>query len=562
MTNKAIAQQLKLAGNLVELSGGNPFKARAFGSAARAVEKLEGPAADLAKAGTLDETYGIGKSIARDIAELVETGELASVTEMLAAIPPGLLDVLKVKGLGPKKVRALWQEIDITSLDDLQSAAVTGRLAELPGFGSKTAENVLSSIAKLQEYAGKVHYGQIHDDITGLVEALQGADGLANVEATGDFRRQLDVVELVELVIEGDQEAVLNVLASNGCLMEDAEGDSPLHGQTSFGLPLAVHIATPDSFGTILWATTGSQEHVEAFTERFGEPGNTDDEELIYDNAGLREIPPSLREGLGEINAAEEDILPDLLTLADLKGTLHNHTTYSDGAHTLREMAGAARAMGLEYFGVCDHSRSLQIAHGLPIEKLMEQLDAIAELNEEYANDGGLPFRIFSGTECDVLPDGSMDYPDEVLEKLDVVVASIHTNFGLSEAKQTQRMLNAAANPHVDILGHLTGRLLLKRDGYPINHEAVIEACAETNTCIELNANPWRLDLDWRWIRRATDAGIPIAINPDAHSMEQLKLVRWGVAVAQKGWLTAEQCLNCMPADELAAWLHGRNAAV
>ena len=560
MTNKAIAQQLKLAGNLVELTGGNPFKARAFGSAARAVEKLEEPASDLARADTLVEAQGIGKSIARDIAELAETGELASMAEMLAAIPPGLLDVLKVKGLGPKKVRALWQEIDITSLDDLEAAAVAGRIASLPGFGKKTAENVLASIEKLQEYAGKVHYGQIYDDITGLVKALQGGNGIANVEATGGFRRQLEVVDLVELVVEGDKAQALAALTSNGCVMEDAANDVLLRGQTSFGLPIAIYLCPEETFGTTLWATTGSEEHIEAFTERYGEPEDTDDEELIYDNAGLREIPPSLREGLGELDAAEEDILPDVLTLEDFKGTLHNHTTYSDGAHTLREMTGAARAMGLEYFGVCDHSRSLQVAHGLPIEKLMEQLDAIAELNEEYAGDGGPPFRIFSGTECDILADGSMDYPDEVLEKVDVVVASIHTNFGLSEAKQTQRMLNAAANPHVDILGHLTGRLLLKRDGYPINHEEVIEACAEHNTCIELNANPWRLDLDWRWIRRATDAGIPIAINPDAHSMEQLKLIRWGVMVAQKGWLTAEQCLNTQSAGELAAWLHGRNA--
>jgi len=561
MTNKAIAQQLKLVGNLVELTGGNPFKSRAFGSAARAVEKLEDPAADLAKAGTLDNAYGIGKSIARDIEELIETGEIASSTEMLSSIPPGLLDVLKVKGLGPKKVRALWQEIDITSLDDLEAAAVAGRIASLPGFGKKTTENVLKSIEQLQAYAGKARYGQIYDDISGLVEALQRSDGIANAEATGGFRRQLEVVDLVELVIEGDGETVRKALASNSCSVEEPEGDTLLLGQTSFGLPLTVHLASAESFGTRLWATTGSEEHVEAFTERFGEPEDADDEELIYDSAGLREIPPSLREGRGELDAAEEDILPDVLVLEDLKGTLHNHTTFSDGAHTLREMTGAARAMGLEYFGVCDHSRSLQIAHGLPIEKLMEQLDAIAELNEEYANDGGPPFQIFSGTECDVLADGSMDYPDEVLEKLDVVVASIHTNFGLSEAKQTQRMLNAAANPHVDILGHLTGRLLLKRDGYPIDHEAVIEACAESNTCIELNANPWRLDLDWRWIRHATDAGIPIAINPDAHSKDQLRLVRWGVEVAQKGWLTADQCLNCMSADDLAVWLRGRNAA-
>ena len=561
MTNKAIAQQLKLAGNLVELTGGNPFKARAYASSARSMETLEQPAADLAKAGMLEDAYGIGKSIAGDIEELLETGEISAATEMLSTIPPGLLDVLNVKGLGPKKVRALWQELDIVSLDDLEGAAVAGRLATLPGFGKKTAENVLKSIEQLQAYAGKAHYGQVFDDITGIVEALQGVDGIENVEATGDFRRQLEVVDRVELVVEGDQNSILDALSSSGSVMQRPEDGGDFCGQTSFGLPITVHLAAEESFGNILWTTTGSDAHVEAFIERYGEPEDTDDEELIFDNAGLRDIPPALREGAGELKAAEEDILPDVLTLEDMKGTLHNHTTYSDGAHTLREMTSAARAMGLEYFGVCDHSRSLQVAHGLSIEKLMEQLDAIVELNEEYASDGGPPFWIFSGTECDVLADGSMDYPDDVLEKLDVVVASIHTNFGLPETKQTERMLNAAANPHVDILGHLTGRLLLKRNGYPIDHAAVIEACAEHNTCIELNANPWRLDLDWRWIRQATDVGILIAINPDAHAMEQLKLVRWGVMAAQKGWLTAEQCLNTKSADELADWLNGRNTA-
>ncbi len=560
MTNKAIAQQLKLAGSLVELTGGNAFKARAYGASSRAMETLDRPATDLVRSGTLADAPGIGKSIARDIEELLESGEIGAISEMLATVPPGLLDVLKVKGLGPKKVRVLWQELEITSLDELEGAAVAGRLASVPGFGAKTAENVLKSIEQLQTYAGKVHFGQVFDDITGLVEMLRGAEGIHNVEATGAFRRQLEVVDLVELVVDGGIEAALAALATNGCSMEPGQGAKPLHGRTSFGLPISVHLTSPDSFGTVLWRTTGSDDHIEAFSAKFGEPDDTADEDDIYDLAGLRGIPPCLREDDGELEAAEEDILPNLLRLEDFKGTLHNHTTYSDGAHTLREMTGRARTMGLEYFGVCDHSRSLQVAHGLPIEKLMEQMEAIAVLNDEYANDGGPPFRIFSGTECDVLADGSMDYPDEILDRLDVVVASIHTNFGLPEAQQTERMLNAAANPHVDILGHLTGRLLLKRDGYPIDHAAVISACAATNTCIELNANPWRLDLDWRWIRRATDVGIPIAINPDAHSMDQLTLVRWGVMVAQKGWLTADQCLNTKPADELAAWLHGRNA--
>lgn len=558
MTNKAVARHLSLAADLITLTGGNPFRARAFGSAARRAEQLEEPVAALAAAGTLPEVQGFGKGLAADIATLVETGRLPVVAEILATLPPGLLDVLRVKGLGPKKVRTLWQELDITSVDALEAAAVAGRIAALPGFGAKTQQNILDQIERLQAYAGKARYAEVYDEVSALVGALRAAPGVARAEVAGAFRRQLGIVDAVVVVVSGDPDAIREALAAQSASGLHADGDGVLRGQLPFGLSLAVHRAAPEAFGRVLWAATGSEAHVAQFVERFGMPGDTAEEDVLYTAEGLAPVPPALREGDDELDRAADGTLPTLLTVADLRGSLHNHTTYSDGTHTLREMADAARALGLEYLGICDHSQSLKIAHGLEVERLMDQLDEIAALNAAYAEDGGPPFRLLSGSECDLLADGALDYPDEVLERLDVVVASIHSHFRLDEAAQTARLVAAAESPHVDILGHPTGRLLLRRDGYPIDHEAVLAACAATDTAVEINANPWRLDLDWRWVRRALDLGVLLSINPDAHATGELENVRWGVAVAQKGGLTADRCLNAFSADALLDWLHHR----
>ncbi|MDX1438991.1 MAG: helix-hairpin-helix domain-containing protein [Rubricoccaceae bacterium] len=559
MTNKAIAKQLKLASNLIELTGGNEFKARAFSSGARTIEQLSEPVEKLVQEGSLTEVQGIGKSIAKDITELVETGDMSLITDLLSAIPTGLLDVLQVKGLGPKKVRTLWQQLDVTSLETLETAAASGQIASLQGFGAKTAENIVSSIEQLRAYAGQLHYAEANGFINELIKALEAADGIERAEATGEFRRQLEVIGDVVVVVEGEASAILDALAENKVTLEQPDNGGPLRGETHYGLPITIHKASHESYGRTVWATTGSESHIAAFVEQHGMPTDASEESTIYETKGLAFIHPAMRENMGELEAAADGSLPQLIEDKDLKGTLHNHTTYSDGAHSLREMIEETRSMDLSYFGVCDHSQSLQVAHGLPIEKLLRQIEEVASLNSEFAENDADPFRVFSGTECDILADGSMDYPDEILEQLDVVVASIHTNFGLSEAKQTDRLIAAVSNPHVDILGHPTGRLLLRREGYKIDHEAVLQACAETNTAVEINANPWRLDLDWRWVRRATALGIPIAINPDAHAKSQLHFMRWGVSVAQKGWLTASQCLNALSADDLADWLHNRS---
>ena len=559
MTNKDIARRLKQTAALVELTGGNPYRARAYSSAARKVDQMDAAVLQLVEQDELTGVAGIGDSIARDVEALVRTGTFPTLDALLESLPPGLLDVLRVKGLGPKKVRALWQELGVTSLEDLEEVALTGRIAELGGFGKKTQEAIVENVAQLKRYRSRRRYHEALEAVEPLLRALREAPGVQRAELTGALRRKLETVAAAEIVVAGAAEPLRDVLTAHAHASGEDEG-AFFAGPLPNGLPLRVHRADAADFARTWWRTTGSEEHLRQFAARFGEPDPAEAEERLYRRVGLDWVPPELREGDGEIAAAEGG-LPLLLTGGDLRGTLHNHSTYSDGAHTLRQMAEAARAMGYGYFGVCDHSRSLQIANGLPVERLREQGEEVRRLNAEFAHDGGPPFRIFHGTECDVLQDGSLDYPDDVLAELDFVVASVHQGFNMTEAEATERLVRAASNPYVSILGHLTGRLLLRREGYPVNHARVIAACAEHGTAIELNANPYRLDMDWRYVREATQQGVLISINPDAHSTDGLADVQWGVAVARKGWLTAEQCLNAKTAEAFEAWLAERTPA-
>ena len=560
MTNKRIARYLKQTADLIELTGGNGFRARAFSSAARTVDRLDESVLQLVEQAELTDVPGIGKGIAADIEALVTTGSFETYDELVESLPPGLLDVLRVKGLGPKKARALWTALGVTTLDDLEQAAGTGQIAQLDGFGKKSQQTILDNVEQLRRYRSRRRYYAALDALAPLMQTLRTDDRIERVEFAGELRRKLETIDHADLVVTGDADALRAALDKHATASDADEADAFFTGTLHDGLDLRVVHTDADQFPLVWWRETGSPEHIAAFVDLHGEPEPTSDEAAIYENVGLAWIPPELREDTGELTAAADDDLPRLVTVGDLRGTLHNHSTYSDGAHTLRQMAEAARAMGLEYFGVCDHSRSLQIAHGLSIERLREQAEEVAALNAEFAGDGGPAFRIFHGTECDILRDGSLDYPDEILADLDFVVASIHTSFNVTEEEATERIVRAVENPHVSILGHLTGRLLLAREGYPVDHVRVIAACAAHNVSIELNANPYRLDMDWRYIRQATTQGIPISINPDAHAVDGLADVQWGVAVARKGWLTPEQCLNALSADDFAAWLAARRA--
>lgn len=557
MTNKSLARHLAFAADLVELTGGNAFRARAFASAARAVERLDGPAEARIADGTITDVPGIGKGVAADLAEFVATGTTRSVTELLEALPPGIPDVLRVHGLGVKKVRALWQGAGVVSLDTLEAAAVSGRLADLDGFGAKTVANILASLDQLRSYAGRAHLRDAWREATAVVTALRAA-GL-RAEVAGEVRRQCNVVARVDVVTSGALIDVAGALRATGLdVRPDAgdtgRGDQSAEATLSIGLPLTVWITSDAAFERALWERTGPTEHVAAVTERATPEAIAEaaTEAAIYAAAGFSPIPPPLRDD-DWLAEAEAGTLPELVRVADLRGTVHNHTTASDGAHTLREMAEGAGARGLGYFGVCDHSQSLKVAHGLTPDALRRQIADVAALNAE-----GGPVRVFSGSEVDILADGRMDFEDSLLASLDLVVASVHTGFSMSVDEATARVVRAVSNPHVDVLGHPTGRLLLRREGYPLDHEAVLDACAAHGVAVELNANPWRLDLDWSFVRGARRRGLYVSINPDAHAVDGLDDVAWGVASAQKGGLTAEGSLTSLDADALAAWLAAR----
>lgn len=548
MTNKAVAKQLKLTADLVELTGGNPYRARAYSSGARTLERLEESVLDLLAAGGLEDVKGIGKGLVAEIEEFVATGVMGVTESLLQALPPGLPEVLRVKGLGVKKVRVLWKDAGVTSLDDLEGAAATGRLAELPGFGAKTVQNILASVEELKSYRGLAHLRDAALAALAVRDTLREAG--FRCELAGPVRRQCNTVDRVDLVLEGEASDAATALDG----MPDLEvGEDRLTATLPLGLPLTVWTTVASAFGTAWWRKTGPDAHLQAFVDTYGEPADHGDEGEIYRAASLDPIPAPLRDD-DWFQEAADGTLPTLVQSSDLEGTVHNHTTASDGAHSLREMCDAAQELGLSYYGVGDHSRSLKIANGLSIEDVLAQIEDVQQLNQAYA-DEGVDFRVFSGSEVDILSDGSMDFPDDVLDQLEVVVASVHTGFRMTEDEATERVVQAVSNPHVRILGHPTGRLLLRREGYPLDHDAVLEACAEHGVAVELNANPWRLDVDWRFVRAATRRGVLVSINPDAHSVEGLADTRWGVASAQKAGLTTEQSLTSKPADAFAAWL-------
>ena len=553
MSNDEVARILEETADLLELTGGNPHRARAFSRAARSLQDLDAPAADRLRNDTLVDVSGIGDGMADHIGDIVHGGSFALRDELLSAVPPGLLDVLQVNGLGTKRTRRLWTELDIASLDELEHAAETDRITTLDGFGDKTQQNILENVRQLRRYEARWRLADAWTATHSFLQSLRALDAVDRAVPTGALRRRIETMERADVLVStGAAPSVADWLDTH--LDDPTREDSIVTGRLDEGLPVAVHLASPDRFGTAWWRTTGSPEHRAAVAEHADSLTDQANEDGFYQAAGLSFVPPALREGQGEVQAAADDALPGLLTTEDLDGCLHNHSTYSDGAHTLREMALAARDRGYSYFGICDHSQSLRIADGLSPEEVRDQHGAVDRLNDDL-EDGETPFRIFHGIESDILRDGALDYEEEVLEAFDFVVGSVHTGFSMTEDEATERLVRAVEIPHTRILGHPTGRLLLGREGYPIDHERVIAACAAHNVALELNANPHRLDLDWRWVRHATNQGVLISINPDAHAISELDYVKWGVAVGRKGWLTPDQCLNAKSLDAFVQWL-------
>jgi len=545
VTNKEIARPLKETAALLELTGGNPFRARAFANAARTIERMD---ERLSEQTDVTEIQGIGKGLASQIAEILERGSFDVRDDLLGSIPPGIMDVLKVKGLGAKKARVLWKSLGIQTLDELEAAALAGRIADLDGFGARSQESILENIVLLRSYMGRRRLADAAPFLPYITSELEGY----TTRVTGDARRHLNDVERLDLLVETDDGDIPGRLM---WLMDAETGEEHglrwVEGTIEGGMTVRLTACVPSDAGRALAITTGPA----AFAEKLARTPPSDSEQDAFKEAGLTWIDPGLRDMDGAVDRTDALASLHLVTVEDLHGCLHNHSTYSDGAHTLKEMADACRSRGYSYLGICDHSQSLKVANGMDVKTVKRQQAEIKALNEAYALDGGPEFKIFSGVESDILNDGSLDYEEEVLASFDFIVASVHTGFNMSEAAATERLVTAIKNPYTSILGHPTGRLILRREGYPIDHEAVLQACAAHGVAIELNANPWRLDLDWTWVERARQLGVPVSINPDAHAIDQIDLTAWGVRAARKGGLQVPECLNALSLAEFTAWI-------
>jgi DNA polymerase (family 10) len=563
VTNRQLIKAFRLVTSLQELHEEPEHRIRPYQNVVFALEKLpdtlEGMPAE-----ELSNLDGIGKTLAARIAELNETGSFKELSELLARTPEGLLNVLQLKGIGPKKIRTLWTELGVESLQQLKEACETGSVARLKGFGTKTQETLLQSVEYVLWSQGRELYADVEPIALSLLDKIREMKGVEQAEIAGDFRRCLEIVDVLQFVVATDAPLKLHpILTDIPELVTDPIASGPLawRGMAEpSGIKVEVHFVSSGRFAAALLQLTGSPAHLTELAEGqkaqlitlLNKPGFTSEEE-IYQAAGLSYIEPELREGQGELEWATAGKLPRLLELTDLRGPLHNHSTYSDGAHSLREMAGHAKKMGYEYLGMADHSKTAFYANGLQEHRVAQQQQEIDELNKELA-----PFRIFKGIESDILGDGSLDYSDEVLASFDYVVASIHSNLTMEEQKATERLITAIRNPYTTILGHPTGRLLLRREGYPIDHKAVIDACAKEGVVIEINANPWRLDLDWRWVRYALSKGVMLSINPDAHEMDGYLDMKYGVLVARKGGLTREMTLNALSREALTEYFIAR----
>jgi DNA polymerase (family 10) len=543
MFNKELAKVFKLTAQLMELHDENPFKIKSYTNAAFQIDRSEDQLSTLSLA-DLEKVNGIGKSIAAKIVELNTNGSFKDLELMLEATPKGILDILNVKGIGPKKVRVLWKDLGIETIGELLYACEENRLVELKGFGEKTQAQVKSVIEFTLGNSGKFHFAALEPLAIQLVKDIKKQLPDNQVSLTGEIRRKCEILTKIELIIDCDKAIVpklIEALEGEGRLINDHLYDFT----TLQGIVIDIHITKPEEFIYNLYLTTGVDSHIDAIGELSSKEYAS--EEALYKSKGLAYIEPELREGLEEITWAKNNLLPNLVELKDLKGILHNHSTYSDGIHSLEAMAVYCKELGYEYLGICDHSQSAFYANGLKPERVMQQHAEIDELNKRLA-----PFKIFKGIESDILNDGSLDYED--LKSFDFIVASVHSNLKMNEEKATQRLLKAIENPYTTILGHPTGRLLLAREGYPIDHKKVIDACAEHNVVIELNAHPYRLDLDWRWIQYALSKGVMISINPDAHKKEGYHDIYYGVCVARKGALTADKTFNALNREQIGAY--------
>ena len=578
MDKKQVAEILDEMGTLLELKGENPFRSRAFHNASQIISGVTEDLSTLVKSKSLTEIKGIGSGLAGIITDLVTKGVSKNYEELRAAIPPGVLELLHLQGLGPKKVKVLYEIMNIKSIAELKKACEQKLLRPIEGFGAKTEENILKSIEQRERSSDKHLYPQALESAEKIIRMLKNIHGIKHCNYAGSLRRCKELIGDIDILVSAADKNRSEILKKFTAYEEVesilATGDTKASVMLKKGIQCDLRLVKDAEYPFALNYFTGSKEHnveVRSLARKYGwslnEYGFThieeskssrtgkhipscDNEEDIYTALGLHYIPPELRENTGEIKYAQKHAIPKLIELSDLRGTFHCHTTDSDGLSTLEQMVEAAKKLKWEYLGIADHSQAAAYAGGLSPEKVHAQMKQIDRMNEKDST-----FRVFKGTECDILSDGSLDYSDKLLSEFDYVVASIHSKFKMTEDEATKRIGKALKNKYVTILGHPTGRLLLEREGYPVNMNEIINVAADYGKAIEINSHPMRLDLDWRYVKYAKEKGVRIFINPDAHHVDGLNDVQYGVGIARKGWLEAKDVVNTWPTREVIHFL-------
>ncbi|MBI2849032.1 MAG: DNA polymerase/3'-5' exonuclease PolX [Chloroflexi bacterium] len=572
MNNAIMAEVMDGIAELLELKGESPFKVRAYRRASQVIEGLPTEVERMMREGRLLEIPGVGESIAKKIEELITTGQCEYYENLRREFPEGITRLMDVPGIGPKTAVRLSQELGVTSVDDLEQAVMDGRVAKLPRMGEKLAENILRHIRSMRRKDDRIPLGQALPVVEDILSRLRDHPHLRNLTPAGSLRRLEETVGDIDIIGTSDQpETVMDNFVALPLVKEIlAKGDTKASIVTFADLQADLRIVEDDCFGSLLQHFTGSKQHNIALRERgvklgmkiseygitFADSGSTEKfltEESFYDRMGLQFIPPELRQGMGEVEAAERKAIPGLVELSDIKGDLHVHTEWSDGADPIEKVALAAKARGYEYIAISDHSVGRGVARGLSLERLQRQMAEIKRINESIGE-----IKLLTSMEVDLRSDGTLDFPDEVLSQLDVVTASVHSAMAQDEAKMTERILKAIYNPHVDIIGHLSCRLIGHREPISFDLEAILKAAAETRTALEINAMPERLDLKDSHVRRAKEYGVILAINTDAHSVAHLDFMRFGVGVARRGWCQAKHVLNTRPLEEILAFLQYR----
>jgi DNA polymerase (family 10) len=547
MDNYDIAEQLSLLSKLMDIHGENSFKSKSYSSAAFTIEKLPQQIASLPHE-KIFQIRGIGESVGKKVIGMLESGELDVLRDYLANTPSGVLEMMNIKGLGPKKINILWKEMKIDSIEELQKACEENRIADKKGFGDKTQQNILLSIQFQQQSAGKYLYKKVEAFAEAITTKLKEKFSDKKVQITGEFRRQLEIIESLEWVTTASAHDLKNYLLNDQVqLVTDRDGMLVLSAEET--IFLRFHIVNENDFYQKLFETSCSEE----FLNEWNKDGSTPDassEEKIFSSMKVNFIPPYLRESKTIVSKAKKNEFSDIIQTSDIKGLIHSHSNWSDGSYTIEEMAKELIHLGFEYLVISDHSKAAYYANGLTEQRIREQHRYIDDLNKKLA-----PFKIFKSIECDILTDGSLDYENKILSTFDLVITSIHINLDMDEEKAMKRLIGAITNPYTTILGHMTGRLLLRRKGYPVDHKTIIDACADHHVVIEINASPSRLDMDWRWIDYAMEKGLILSIDPDAHTTEEFYNIKYGVLVAQKGGLPKNKNLSSYSLKDFEEYL-------